>query len=195
MNVTGLYDMDEFVQSQLILAVFGLEYDLDIFNIVVVPDYDMGAMENKSLNVQTASDADYTDILGVIGHEYFYNWIGNRVTCRDWFQLSLKEGLTVFRAQIEMGDEFLKRRMEPCKEESEVSRETLRRIKRALCSDNNASLIAVPSAKTLGEWPGLCKIDSEGKARKVVGCSCVVVKEYVEESEGLNIVQEYVKTH
>ncbi|KAF9591497.1 hypothetical protein IFM89_004551 [Coptis chinensis] len=59
--------------------VFGLEYDLDIFNIVAVPDYDMGAMENKSLNVQTASDADYTDILEVIGHEYFHNWTGNRL--------------------------------------------------------------------------------------------------------------------
>ncbi|KAK2385136.1 Peptidase M1 family protein [Trifolium repens] len=89
--------------------VFGLEYDLDLFNIVAVPDFNMGAMENKSLNIfnsklvlaspETASDADYAAILGVIGHEYFHNWTGNRVTCRDWFQLSLKEGLTVFRDQ------------------------------------------------------------------------------------------------
>ncbi|GLT90872.1 hypothetical protein SLE2022_087880 [Rubroshorea leprosula] len=89
--------------------VFGLEYDLDLFNIVVVPDFNMGAMENKSLNIfnsklvlaspETATDADYAAILGVIGHEYFHNWTGNRVTCRDWFQLSLKEGLTVFRDQ------------------------------------------------------------------------------------------------
>ncbi|CAI0476153.1 unnamed protein product, partial [Linum tenue] len=89
--------------------VFGLEYDLDLFNIVAVPDFNMGAMENKSLNIfnsklvlaspETASDADYDAILGVIGHEYFHNWTGNRVTCRDWFQLSLKEGLTVFRDQ------------------------------------------------------------------------------------------------
>ncbi|XP_010541673.1 PREDICTED: puromycin-sensitive aminopeptidase-like [Tarenaya hassleriana] len=88
--------------------VFGLEYDLDLFNIVVVPDF-MGAMENKSLNLfnsqlvlaspETATDADYALILRVIGHEYFHNWTGNRVTCRDWFQLSLKEGLTVFRDQ------------------------------------------------------------------------------------------------
>ncbi|XP_073307718.1 puromycin-sensitive aminopeptidase isoform X1 [Primulina huaijiensis] len=88
--------------------VFGLEYDLDLFNIVAVPDY-MGAMENKSLNIfnsqlvlvspETATDADYAAILGVVGHEYFHNWTGNRVTCRDWFQLSLKEGLTVFRDQ------------------------------------------------------------------------------------------------
>ncbi|PSS04188.1 Puromycin-sensitive aminopeptidase [Actinidia chinensis var. chinensis] len=80
--------------------IFGLEYDLDLFNIVAVPDFDMGAMENKSLNIfnsklvlaspETASDADYAAILGVIGHEYFHNWTGNRVTCRDWFQLSLK---------------------------------------------------------------------------------------------------------
>ncbi|KAF9616656.1 hypothetical protein IFM89_031520 [Coptis chinensis] len=69
------------------------------------------------------------------------------------------------------------------------------KLVRALCADNNVSLIAVPSAKTLGEWAGLCKIDSEGKARKVVGCSIVVVKDYGEESEGLNIVQEYVKSH
>ncbi|KAJ4950488.1 hypothetical protein NE237_027320 [Protea cynaroides] len=69
------------------------------------------------------------------------------------------------------------------------------KLVRALCADHNVSLISVPSAKTLGEWAGLCKIDSEGKARKVVGCSCVVVKDYGEESEGLNIVQEYVKSH
>ncbi|XP_006659709.1 puromycin-sensitive aminopeptidase isoform X2 [Oryza brachyantha] len=89
--------------------VFGLEYDLDLFNIVVVPDFNMGAMENKSLNIfqsrlvlaspETATDGDYAAILGVIGHEYFHNWTGNRVTCRDWFQLTLKEGLTVFRDQ------------------------------------------------------------------------------------------------
>ncbi|XP_077245533.1 small ribosomal subunit protein eS12-like [Tasmannia lanceolata] len=69
------------------------------------------------------------------------------------------------------------------------------KLVRALCADHNVSLIAVPSAKTLGEWAGLCKIDSEGKARKVVGCSCIVVKDYGEESEGLHIVQEYIKSH
>ncbi len=88
---------------------FGLEYDLDLYMIVAVGDFNMGAMENKGLNVfntkyvlarpETATDADYQGILGVIGHEYFHNWTGNRVTCRDWFQLSLKEGLTVFRDQ------------------------------------------------------------------------------------------------
>jgi aminopeptidase N len=88
---------------------FGLEYDLDIYMIVAVDDFNMGAMENKGLNVfnskfvlakqDTATDADYEHIEGVIGHEYFHNWTGNRVTCRDWFQLSLKEGLTVFRDQ------------------------------------------------------------------------------------------------
>lgn len=66
---------------------------------------------------------------------------------------------------------------------------------KALCADNNVSLMSVPSAKTLGEWAGLCKLDSEGKARKVVGCSCVVVKDYGEESEGLHIIQDYVKSH
>ncbi|MEJ2535142.1 MAG: aminopeptidase N, partial [Gammaproteobacteria bacterium] len=86
---------------------FGLEYDLDIYNIVATNDFNMGAMENKSLNIfnskyvlarpDTATDADYQGIEGVIGHEYFHNWTGNRVTCRDWFQLTLKEGLTVFR--------------------------------------------------------------------------------------------------
>lgn len=88
---------------------FGLEYDLDIYMIVAVGDFNMGAMENKGLNIfntaytlakpETATDADYENIEGVIGHEYFHNWTGNRVTCRDWFQLSLKEGLTVFRDQ------------------------------------------------------------------------------------------------
>jgi aminopeptidase N len=89
--------------------VFGREYDLDIYMIVAVDDFNMGAMENKGLNVfnsayvlaspETATDEDYRAIEEVIGHEYFHNWSGNRVTCRDWFQLSLKEGLTVFRDQ------------------------------------------------------------------------------------------------
>ena len=89
---------------------FGREYDLDVFNIVAVGDFNMGAMENKGLNVfntsyvladpETATDGDYDAIEGVIGHEYFHNWSGNRVTCRDWFQLSLKEGFTVLRDQL-----------------------------------------------------------------------------------------------
>ena len=88
---------------------YGLEYDLDVFNIVAVSDFNMGAMENKGLNVfntryvlakpDTATDGDYENIESVIAHEYFHNWTGDRVTCRDWFQLSLKEGLTVFRDQ------------------------------------------------------------------------------------------------
>ncbi|MCB6185342.1 aminopeptidase N [Leeia sp. TBRC 13508] len=88
---------------------FGLEYDLDIYMIVAVSDFTMGAMENKGLNIfntkyvlakqETATDVDFAGIESVIGHEYFHNWTGNRVTCRDWFQLSLKEGLTVFRDQ------------------------------------------------------------------------------------------------
>jgi aminopeptidase N len=94
--------------------VFGLEYDLDQYMIVAVDDFNMGAMENKGLNVfnskfvlakpETATDGDYQGIEGVIAHEYFHNWTGNRVTCRDWFQLSLKEGLTVFRDQQFSGD-------------------------------------------------------------------------------------------
>lgn len=89
--------------------VYGREYDLDRFMIVAVSDFNMGAMENKGLNIfnskyilaslATATDQDYADIEGVVAHEYFHNWTGNRVTCRDWFQLSLKEGLTVFRDQ------------------------------------------------------------------------------------------------
>ena len=89
--------------------VFGLEYDLDTYMIVAVGDFNMGAMENKGLNVfntkfvlasrDTATDFDFEGVEAVIAHEYFHNWTGNRVTCRDWFQLSLKEGLTVFRDQ------------------------------------------------------------------------------------------------
>ena len=88
---------------------FGREYDLDLFMIVAVNDFNMGAMENKGLNIfnsklilasqETATDSDFYNIQGVVGHEYFHNWSGNRVTCRDWFQLSLKEGFTVFRDQ------------------------------------------------------------------------------------------------
>ncbi len=93
---------------------YGLEYDLDIYMIVAVDDFNMGAMENKGLNIfnskyvlaspATATDMDYLGIESVIGHEYFHNWTGNRVTCRDWFQLSLKEGLTVFRDQCFTAD-------------------------------------------------------------------------------------------
>ncbi len=101
---------------------FGREYDLDLFNIVAVSDFNMGAMENKGLNVfntkyvladpETATDGDYDGIEGVIGHEYFHNWSGNRITCRDWFQLSLKEGFTVLRDQLfsqDMGSAPVKR--------------------------------------------------------------------------------------
>jgi aminopeptidase N len=102
--------------------VYGREYDLDIFNMVAVGDFNFGAMENKSLNIfnsryiladpDTATDIDYDGIAGVVAHEYFHNWSGNRVTCRDWFQLSLKEGFTVFRDQsfsADMGSEAVKR--------------------------------------------------------------------------------------
>jgi aminopeptidase N len=90
-------------------TAFGREYDLDLFMIVAVRDFNMGAMENKGLNIfnasliladpETATDLDYERIEGVVAHEYFHNWTGNRITCRDWFQLCLKEGLTVFRDQ------------------------------------------------------------------------------------------------
>ncbi len=101
---------------------FGREYDLDLFNVVAVSDFNMGAMENKGLNIfntryvladpETATDGDYDAVEGVMGHEYFHNWSGNRVTCRDWFQLSLKEGFTVLRDQLfsaAMGSEPVKR--------------------------------------------------------------------------------------
>ncbi|MCD8518096.1 MAG: aminopeptidase N [Burkholderiaceae bacterium] len=111
----GTYDRTEWAMQSLERSVqwderrFGLELDLDRFMIVAARDFNMGAMENKGLNIfnaayvladpETATDANYQAIEAVIGHEYFHNWTGNRVTCRDWFQLSLKEGLTVFRDQ------------------------------------------------------------------------------------------------
>ena len=101
---------------------YGREYDLDIYNVVAVNDFNMGAMENKGLNIfnskyvlarkDTATDRDFQGIEAVIAHEYFHNWTGNRITCRDWFQLSLKEGFTVFRDQsfsADMGSEHVKR--------------------------------------------------------------------------------------
>jgi aminopeptidase N len=109
------YAMDSLIRSmRWDEQVYGREYDLDIFNIVAVDDFNMGAMENKGLNIfnsklvlaspQTATDDDYGRIESVIAHEYFHNWTGNRITCRDWFQLCLKEGLTVFRDQQFTGD-------------------------------------------------------------------------------------------
>jgi aminopeptidase N len=101
---------------------YGREYDLSVFNIVAVDDFNMGAMENKGLNIfntkyiladqDTATDLDYDGVEGVVAHEYFHNWSGNRVTCRDWFQLSLKEGFTVYRDQsfsADMGSATVKR--------------------------------------------------------------------------------------
>jgi aminopeptidase N len=109
------YAMDSLIRSmQWDEQVYGREYDLGTFNIVAVDDFNMGAMENKGLNIfnsklvlaspETATDDDYNRIEGVIAHEYFHNWTGNRITCRDWFQLCLKEGLTVFRDQQFTGD-------------------------------------------------------------------------------------------
>ncbi|CAM5193182.1 aminopeptidase N [Oligella ureolytica] len=111
----GTYDQTAWALESLENSIrwdetrFDLSLDLDRFMIVAVSDFNMGAMENKGLNIfntayvlanpQTATDANYAGIEAVIGHEYFHNWTGNRVTCRDWFQLSLKEGLTVFREQ------------------------------------------------------------------------------------------------
>ncbi|WP_068317091.1 aminopeptidase N [Polycladidibacter hongkongensis] len=110
------YAMDCLIRSMVWdEKVFGREYDLDVFNIVAVSDFNMGAMENKGLNIfndkyvladpSVATDADYAGIETVIAHEYFHNWTGNRITCRDWFQLCLKEGLTVYRDQEFSSDE------------------------------------------------------------------------------------------
>lgn len=107
-EVRATYAMDALKRSMLWdEQEFGREYDLDVFSIVAVSDFNMGAMENKGLNVfndkfvladpQTATDVDFAHIEAIIAHEYFHNWTGNRITCRDWFQLCLKEGLTVFR--------------------------------------------------------------------------------------------------
>lgn len=107
---------------------YGLEYDLDIYMIVAVESFNFGAMENKGLNIfnsayvladpETATDADFQGVEGVVGHEYFHNWTGNRVTCRDWFQLTLKEGLTVYRDQ-EFSSDMLSR---PVKRIEDVKR-------------------------------------------------------------------------
>jgi aminopeptidase N len=111
----GDLDKTEHAMNSLMASVawdearFGLPLDLERFMIVATSDFNMGAMENKGLNIfntkyvlanqATATDVDFANIESVVGHEYFHNWTGNRITCRDWFQLSLKEGLTVFRDQ------------------------------------------------------------------------------------------------
>lgn len=123
----ALYAMDALKRSmRWDEEKFGREYDLDVFNIVAVSDFNMGAMENKGLNVfndkyvladsDTATDVDYAGIEAVIAHEYFHNWTGNRITCRDWFQLCLKEGLTVYRDHEFSADE----RSRPVKRIAEV---------------------------------------------------------------------------
>ncbi|MDO5091050.1 MAG: aminopeptidase N [Cardiobacteriaceae bacterium] len=121
-------DQTDFAMQSLVESIhwdekrFGLSYDLQRFHIVAISDFNMGAMENKGLNIfntkyviantDTGTDADFHGIRAVIGHEYFHNWTGNRITCRDWFQLSLKEGLTVFRDQefsADLGERALER--------------------------------------------------------------------------------------
>jgi aminopeptidase N len=115
-------DLERTDHAMAALKVYGREYDLAVFNIVAVSDFNFGAMENKGLNIfnsryvladpDTATDADYDAVAGVVAHEYFHNWSGNRVTCRDWFQLSLKEGFTVFRDQqfsADLGSAAVKR--------------------------------------------------------------------------------------
>ncbi len=110
------YAMDSLIRSmRWDEQAYGRAYDLDVFNIVAVDDFNMGAMENKGLNIfnakyvlaspETATDADYARIESIVAHEYFHNWTGNRITCRDWFQLCLKEGLTVYRDQQFTADE------------------------------------------------------------------------------------------
>lgn len=102
--------MDSLVRSmQWDERAYGRNYDLDVFHVVATHDFNMGAMENKGLNIfnakylladpDSSTDDEYRHVEAVVAHEYFHNWSGNRVTCRDWFQLSLKEGLTVFREQ------------------------------------------------------------------------------------------------
>jgi len=123
------YAMDSLIRSmRWDEEVFGCEYDLDVFNIVAVSDFNMGAMENKGLNIfndkyilanpDTATDTDYANIEAIVAHEYFHNWTGNRITCRDWFQLCLKEGLTVFRDQEFSSDQ----RSRPVKRIQDVRR-------------------------------------------------------------------------
>src|SRR3546814_16736427 len=112
-------------------TVYGREYDLGMFNIVAVDDFNFGAMENKGLNIfnsryiladpDTATDQDYDAIAGVVAHEYFHNWSGDRITCRDWFQLSLKDGFNVYRDQsfsADQGSDAVKR-----SDESRVGKE------------------------------------------------------------------------
>ncbi len=123
----ALYAMDSLIRSmRWDEEAFGCEYDLDVFNIVAVSDFNMGAMENKGLNIfndkyvladaETATDGDYANIEAIVAHEYFHNWTGNRITCRDWFQLCLKEGLTVYRDHEFSADQ----RSRPVKRISEV---------------------------------------------------------------------------
>src|SRR5690606_8986112 len=125
--------------------VFGREYDLDVFNIVAVSDFNMGAMENKGLNIfndkyvladeETATDADYANIEAIIAHEYYHNWTGNRITCRDLFQLCLKARLTVFRDHEFSAD----MRTRPVKRMSEVR--TLRGMQSHLAHGRDAHLV------------------------------------------------------
>ncbi|KAG6489591.1 40S ribosomal protein S12-like [Zingiber officinale] len=124
--------------------------------------------------------------------------LGEPMDLMTALQLVLKKSLAhdgLIRGLREAAKAIEKHTAQLCILAEDCNQADYTKLVKALCAEHNVHLVAVPSAKTLGEWAGLCKIDSEGKARKVVGCSCVVVKDYGEESEGLHIVQEYVKSH
>ncbi|MCO5597141.1 hypothetical protein L7F22_051216 [Adiantum nelumboides] len=124
--------------------------------------------------------------------------LGEAMDILTGLQLVLKKALAhdgLARGLHEAAKAIEKHAAQLCVLAEDCNQPDYSKLVQALCSEHNVNLISVPSAKKLGEWAGLCKIDSEGKARKVVGCSCVVVKDYGEETEGLNVVQEYLKSH
>ena len=152
---------------------FGREYDLDVFMIVAVSDFNMGAMENKGLNVfndkyvlatsATATDADFANIEAIIAHEYFHNWTGNRITCRDWFQLCLKEGLTVFRDQ-EFTSDQRSRVGDPHRRRARAAHPSVRRRRRPARPSGPARAVPRdqqllhrrPSTKRAPRWCACC---------------------------------------
>ncbi|KAL3631778.1 40S ribosomal protein S12 [Castilleja foliolosa] len=124
--------------------------------------------------------------------------LGEPMDIMTALQLVLKKALAhggLVRGLHEAAKAIEKHAAQLCVLAEDCDQPDIQKLVKALCADHNVNLITVPNSKTLGEWTGLCKIDSEGKARKVVGASCVVVKDFGEESEGLHIVQEYVKSH
>ncbi|URD95593.1 40S ribosomal protein S12 [Musa troglodytarum] len=203
--ISGSWAFGRFLRPKtLIIELVRRREPLDPFFPLVFPDLiasdilQRWSVASRSLSFDPSEYNGRFAILEDIAAESSAPVLGEPMDLMTALQLVMKKSLAhdgLVRGLHEAAKAIEKHAAQLCILAEDCNQADYVKLVKALCADHNVHLVTVPSAKTLGEWAGLCKIDSEGKARKVVGCSCVVVKDYGEESEGLHIVQEYVKSH